>query len=148
MAGDLDIKPWLLNKIVLPQSTDHAGVMWHGSYLLWLEEARINALSDVGLSYKYLSDQGYELPVVDLRIKYIMPFWHGEDVLLKTWISSKKGLRWNCKTKFLKDSGDLGAIANIDLVLVEKKDSGHHLLRKKPSYLSQALFDLQHGPNS
>ena len=35
---------WILTKTVLPQHTDHAGVMWHGSYLNFLEEGRIDAL--------------------------------------------------------------------------------------------------------
>ena len=25
-------RPWRLRKRVLPQHTDHAGVMWHGAY--------------------------------------------------------------------------------------------------------------------
>ena len=33
--------PWVLQRRVLPQHTDHAGVMWHGAYLAWLEEARV-----------------------------------------------------------------------------------------------------------
>ena len=35
----------------MPQHTDHAGVLWHGYYLNWLEEARIDALSKVGIKY-------------------------------------------------------------------------------------------------
>ena len=27
--------PWKLSKLVLPQHTDHAGVMWHGTYVNW-----------------------------------------------------------------------------------------------------------------
>ena len=44
--------------------------MWHGAYLNWLEEARIEALSEVGCSYQELSAEGYELPVVSLSINY------------------------------------------------------------------------------
>ena len=29
---------WVLVRRVLPQHTDHAGVMWHGSYVAWMEE--------------------------------------------------------------------------------------------------------------
>ena len=31
--------PFRLVKRVLPQHTDHGGVMWHGGYVAWLEEA-------------------------------------------------------------------------------------------------------------
>ena len=48
----MNSKPvWKIEKIVLPQHADHAGVMWHGTYFNWLEESRINALLEVGLSY-------------------------------------------------------------------------------------------------
>ena len=48
----MNSKPvWKIEKIVLPQHADHAGVMWHGTYFNWLEESRINALSEVGISY-------------------------------------------------------------------------------------------------
>ena len=33
-------KIWKIEKLVLPQHSDHAGVMWHGTYFDWLEEGR------------------------------------------------------------------------------------------------------------
>ena len=52
----IDLKPtWKINKTVLPQHVDHAGVMWHGTYFNWLEEGRINALSKVGIDYSNLN---------------------------------------------------------------------------------------------
>ena len=46
---------WKINKIVLPQDSDHAGVMWHGTYFNWLEEGRIDALLRVGINYNELT---------------------------------------------------------------------------------------------
>ena len=43
-------KIWEIEKLVLPQHSDHAGVMWHGTYFDWLEEGRINALSKAGIN--------------------------------------------------------------------------------------------------
>ena len=32
----MNLKPvWTIEKIVLPQHVDHAGVMWHGKYFNW-----------------------------------------------------------------------------------------------------------------
>ena len=78
------IKNWELIKTVLPQHTDHAGVMWHGSYLDFLEEGRIDALDKVGISYSELSRKGFEIPVISLQIKYKISFVHGEKILLTT----------------------------------------------------------------
>ena len=67
-------KEWNLTKTVLPQHTDHAGVMWHGSYINFLEEGRIDALNKLGISYSKLSEMGYEIPLISLEIKYKRSF--------------------------------------------------------------------------
>ena len=67
---------WKLTKTVLPQHTDHAGVMWHGTYVDWLEEARIDALYKVGMNYEKISAEGYELPVISLLVNYKIAIKH------------------------------------------------------------------------
>tara|TARA_Y100001968_G_scaffold331956_1_gene388437 strand:+ start:1788 stop:2237 length:450 start_codon:yes stop_codon:yes gene_type:complete len=146
MSGILETNPWLLRKTVLPQNTDHAGVMWHGAYLSWLEEARINALLQVGLSYKQISNEGFEMPVIDLHIKYLSSLFHGDNVLLKSFVSQGKGPRWRWKTTFYRaESEKKVAFSCVDLVLIKKGHSGNVLLRKGPIHISQALFNLQRG---
>ena len=88
---------------MLPQHTDHAGVMWHGSYTAFLEEARINALARVGLSYSEISALGYEMPVVSMRIDYLKPLRHGEKFTLHSWLLARKGIRLPWKINFLKN---------------------------------------------
>ncbi len=114
-------KEWKISKTVLPQHTDHAGVMWHGTYLNFLEEGRIDALNKVGTSYSQLSKNGFEIPVISAQIKYKMSFLHGEKVLLISKFKVEKKIRLNCKTLFLKLNGDIGAEAIIQLVVVRKK---------------------------
>ena len=81
MSSIINKKDWKLSKIVLPQHTDHAGVMWHGSYLNFLEEGRIDALKKVGMSYSSLSQAGFEIPVISVKIRYKISFIHGETIL-------------------------------------------------------------------
>ena len=145
MEENLEVRPWVLEKVGLPQHTDHAGVMWHGSYFEWLEEARISALLKVGLAYSHLSNEGFEMPVVEMSIKYIVPLFHGDLVLLHSWVSRGKGPRWHWKTTFLKSSKRQAAVANVDLVLIHKKKSLDRILRKGPAHISKELFDLQQG---
>ena len=146
MSENLEIKPWLLKKIVMPQNTDHAGVMWHGAYLGWLEEARIDALSSVGLEYSHLSDEGFEMPVVEIKMKYLLPLMHGDQAILKSWVSQGKGPRVHWETKFFKDSRKHLAIAKIDLVLIKKENSVSRVFRKAPLRIQEALNQLQKGP--
>ena len=146
MRDCIDSKAWKLLKRVLPQHTDHAGVMWHGAYLNWLEEARIEALSQVGLTYKDLSAQGFEMPVVSLEINYTRSLFHGELVLLESRSLPRKLARWPRRTKFFRE-GELVAEARVDLVLVEKVAKEHCLIRNVPKHISSPLLKLQLGPD-
>ena len=146
MDDCVSASPWLLKKIVLPQHTDHAGVMWHGAYFEWLEESRIEGLSEVGLSYRDLSAQGFEMPVVSLKINYIKALLHGEEVLLESRSLPRKFARWPWKTQFLSN-GLLVAEADVDLVLVRRVGTEHRLIRNVPNQISNSLLKLQLGPS-
>ena len=137
---------WKLIKTVLPQHTDHAGVMWHGSYLNFLEEGRIDALDKVGLSYSKLSKKGFEIPVVSIQIRYKISFTHGEKVLLMSQFKLKNKIRLTCKTMFLKSNGDIGAEAKIELVVVRKINDSIKLVRELPVQIKNILLMLEEGP--
>ena len=74
---------YTLTKRVLPHHTDYAGVMWHGAYVQWLEEARVEALQAAGLGYAAMTAMG-----VDCQL---CPF---------TWITaSRSGTATKCVLK-------------------------------------------------
>ena len=137
---------WRLVKTVLPQHTDHAGVMWHGSYLDFLEEGRIDALDKVGLSYSNLSKKGFEIPVISIQLRYKISFFHGEKVLLTSQFKLENRIRLTCKTLFLKTNGDIGAEAIIGLVVVRKINDSVKLVREPPVDIKNILLKLEEGP--
>ena len=138
-------KEWKLTKTVLPQHTDHAGVMWHGSYFDFLEEARIYALNKVGIRYSDLSKKGYEIPVISAHIDYKKSFIHGEEVLLLSRFQLVNKIRMNCKTLFLKVNGDIGAEALIGLVFIRKENQSIKLVRELPAEIKEMLLLLEQG---
>ncbi len=135
---------WLLTKETLPQHTDHAGVLWHGYYLNWLEEARLDALSKAGLKYIDLIKDGYEMPVVSIDIKYKSPIYHGEVILIESEFIINKSPRINIKSNFIGSNNTIMTSATIDLVLINKENFS--IVRKKPKYLLEALINLKNGP--
>ena len=137
---------WKLTKTVLPQHTDHASVMWHGSYLNFLEEGRIDALNKVGISYSQLSKKGFEIPVISININYKIPLFHGESFELMSHFKLEKKIRLNCKTLFLKSNGDICAEAIIGLVLARKKNDSLKLVRALPVEIENILLLLEEGP--
>lgn len=50
--------------------TDMMGIVYHGSYVPWLECARIQLLDDLGCPYRELEAMGVRLPVVEIHCRY------------------------------------------------------------------------------
>ena len=55
---------------VFYSDTDSYGVVWHGSYLRWLEMGRVLFCQDENLSLLEMESQDIVLPVVELKINY------------------------------------------------------------------------------
>ena len=135
--------PWRVQKRVLPQHTDHAGVMWHGAYVAWLEEARVEALVAAGLAYADMTALGVEMPAVPLRINYRHALRHGDLVVLESLSDCPVGVRWPWRCQMLL-KGQLMADASVELVMV----SGGRVLRRVPDQLESLMNRLRQGPES
>ena len=135
---------WAIRKETMPQHTDHAGVLWHGYYLNWLEEARIDALSKVGIKYIDLIKDGYEMPVVSIEIKYKSPILHGEEILIESEFVINESPRIKINSNFIGRNNIITTSSSIDLVLINKENFS--IVRKKPKFFLEALNKLKNGP--
>ncbi len=66
--------------------TDRMGYVYYGNYATYFEVARVEALRQLGVSYKSLEDRGILLPVADFSIKYILPAHYDDELIIKTHI--------------------------------------------------------------
>ena len=131
---------WKINKIVLPQHSDHAGVMWHGAYFNLLEESRIHALSEVGIDYLELTQKGFDLPLINISVKYISPLYLGEKITIESMFDIGKSPKIIVSTKFLNKKNDVSTIAEVSLVLINKNN--FTIIRNRPDFLKKAFIDL------
>ena len=137
-------KSWELKKKVLPQHTDHAGVVWHGTYLNWLEESRIDSIGKAGIRYIELLNRGFEMPVYKIEIKYLMPIMIGDEIIVKSSFIINKGPRIKVNSKLTSLSNKIHAEASIDIVLINKET--FKVVRKRPLFLEHYLNNLRKGP--
>ena len=137
----MNSKPlWKIEKIVLPQHVDHAGVMWHGTYFNWLEESRINALLAVGVNYFELTKNGLELPLINTSIRYKSPLFLGEKIIIESEFNIGKSPKINIISKFLNQKNQTLTFAEVNLVLINKLSFS--MIRKRPEFLSKAFIKL------
>lgn len=145
LRNSVTTRPWRIRKRVLPQHTDHAGVVWHGVYVAWLEEARVEALVAAGLSYAAMAELGIEMPVVSLRIDYRRSLRHGDLVDLESVCDDQRGARWPWCSRLLRGK-DLIAEAHVDLVMLAVDGAQRRVMRRPPSSLALVMQRLLAGP--
>ena len=134
---------WEIKKTVLPQHSDHAGVMWHGTYFNWLEEGRVDALSKAGINYCDLTEYGFELPLINASIKYISPLHLGDNITIESLFTIGKSPRIRINSTFINNNKKILTIAEVNLVLVDKKNFS--VIRKRPDFISNAFEKLNNN---
>ena len=73
--------------------TDMMGVVYHGSYLPWLEIGRTHLLKDHGLPYRELETEGFFLPVLEVGVRYLRPAKYDDTIVITTFLREKPTLR-------------------------------------------------------
>lgn len=78
-------------KVFYPD-TDAYGVVWHGSYLRWLEMGRVDWCEMQGYNLIELEAQDIVLPVVNLNVKYKSSAKLNDILIIETWIEKFNSL--------------------------------------------------------
>ena len=124
-----------------PHHTDYSGIVWHGTYVAWLEEARIECLRSIGISYADLVALGCELPVVELSIRYHRSIFMGMEAIVKTRMMAIEGVRINWDYQIQsRDGKDLFLTARVTLVAVDREKG--KIMRQLPPVVKDALAKL------
>ncbi|MDX2243836.1 MAG: thioesterase family protein [Leptolyngbyaceae cyanobacterium bins.302] len=124
-----------------PHYTDYGGIVWHGSYIAWMEEARVECLESIGVSFAELVKLGCDLPVVELAIRYHLPIRMGTKVDVKTRMVDISGVRINWDYQIQSADGqELYATARVTLVAVDSEKG--KIMRQLPSTVKDALLKL------
>ncbi|MEM9447913.1 MAG: thioesterase family protein [Cyanobacteria bacterium P01_E01_bin.6] len=121
-----------------PHHTDYAGVVWHGTYISWLEEARVEGLRSLGIHFEDLVSMGCDLPVVDLSIRYQRPLSLGNQAVVKSRILPIEKIRMTWEQTVYSPDGSIHYItAQVVNVPVDREKG--KVLRKLPPELKHAL---------
>ncbi|HEY9894879.1 MAG TPA: thioesterase family protein, partial [Candidatus Sericytochromatia bacterium] len=124
-----------------PHHTDYAGIVWHGAYLTWMEEARVECLRSIGIEFADLVALGCDLPVVELSIRYHQPVQMGMAAVVRTRMADMEGVRVNWDYQIQSTDGqDLFATARVALVAVDREKG--KIMRQLPPAVKEALVKL------
>ena len=131
--------------IAHPHLTDYSGDLWHGAYIRWLEEARIEAFRQVGLDYATLVNLGCGLPVVDLSVKYVRPIGLGHAAMVSSSLLRHDKIRIVLRQIIYGLNPKQKAVeATVTLVPVSTTEK--RILRHSPPELKAAIARIQGLP--
>lgn len=122
---------------VFYSDTDAYGVVWHGSYLRWLEMGRVGLCEMMGHNLIDLKNQNIVLPVVNLNIKYKMSAKLEDRMIIETEITEFKGFTVTFK-QIIKSKETLKTYIEADVVVVAIDNDGK-LYRKMPEILAKSF---------
>lgn len=122
-----------------PHHTDYAGIVWHGTYVAWMEEARVEYLRSHHVNFADLVAAGVDLPVVDLSLQYRQSLSLGAHALVRIRPEPVKGVRliWHNEIQN-QETGETCVLAKVTLAPVDPQS--RRVLRRWPSEF-QAIMD-------
>lgn len=100
--------------------TDQMGYVYYGNYAQYFEIGRVEAMRMIGLIYKDIENQGYMLPVMNLKIDYKHPAKYDDLLTIRTEIVSLNGVRLLFAYTILKENTIL-CTGETTLVFVNKE---------------------------
>ncbi len=62
------------------QDADPMGIIYHGNYFRYFEEARRLLMDQLGYSYLEMKDSGYMYPIVETKVRYIQPIRFQQEI--------------------------------------------------------------------
>jgi acyl-CoA thioester hydrolase len=112
--------------------TDAMGVVWHGNYLKFFEDARDHFGVEHGIEYLDAFDAGYYTPIVKSEINHKASIYYGQKVSVKAILeqhaSSKVVFRYEV---FNLEIGEVAATGTTTQVFLNREDRLLELIKPK-----------------
>ncbi|MBP8066516.1 MAG: acyl-CoA thioesterase [Flavobacterium sp.] len=119
--------------------TDQMGVVYHGNYAQYFEMGRVEWLRNLGVSYRWMEENGVMLPVVSLSMNYKKPARYDDLLTVRTIFKSQTSVKIEFDYEIVNEKGELLTIGNSVLVFVDMK-TGRPVL--PPEYITEKLSEL------
>jgi acyl-CoA thioester hydrolase len=108
-------------EVVVPfHDVDVAGVVWHGHYMKYLENARWAVMERIGFGLSAMIASGFLWPIIDAHVKYVRAARYGDRLRVQASIVEwESRLAINYLILDCRDDGRVGRAQTVQ-VAVEK----------------------------
>ncbi|SHI48495.1 acyl-CoA thioesterase [Flavobacterium haoranii] len=116
--------------------TDQMGVVYHGNYAQYFEMGRVEWLRNLGVSYKWMEDNGVMLPVVSLSMNYKKSARYDDLLTIRTILKKLSSVKIEFDYEIYNEANELLTTGNSVLVFVDMK-TGRPTMA--PKYVSEKV---------
>jgi acyl-CoA thioester hydrolase len=99
--------------------TDRMGYVYYGNYTHYFEVGRVEALRQLGTSYKEMEDSGLMLPVYTCNLKYLKPAFYDDLLIIKTTITELPRVKIKFDYEIFNEKNELLTTGSTTLVFIE-----------------------------
>ncbi|MEY2985253.1 MAG: hypothetical protein RLZZ568_1870 [Cyanobacteriota bacterium] len=125
-----------------PHHTDYGGIVWHGTYLTWLETARVESLRAIGIDFADLVKLGCDLPVIDLSLRYHRPIRLGQTAIVKVQMQDMEKVRLEFLNEIVcLETRELCLTGKVTLVAIDRAKG--KIMRRLPPAVHERLVKLR-----
>ena len=126
----------IFEQTVYYADTDSYGVVWHGTYLRWMEQARVELCRYLGIDLVSMKENDIVIPVTNINIRYKASAKLDNKVVVETTITKVSPLTVTFN-QIIKDkiSEKIYTVADVEVVAV---NSEGRIYRRMPEFLKNA----------
>lgn len=99
---------------------DRMGFVHHSVYPLYFEEARTEALREMGVVYKDLEDSGVIMPLRNMQFEFKKPARYDELLRVETRIAEMPVVRCPLSYEIFNEQNELLCTGSTELIFVDK----------------------------
>lgn len=116
--------------------TDQMSYVYYGNYAMYFEVGRVEAMRQIGFSYRKMEEDGLIMPVLESHFFYRKPGKYDELLTIRTKIPELPGVKIRFDYEVLNEAGEC-ITEGWTLLAFLKKDS--HLPTRPPKNLIDLL---------
>ncbi len=121
---------------------DLAGVVWHGHYMKYLENARWAVMERIGFDLQAMLDSGYLWPIISSQVKYVRAARYGDRLRVQaSLVEWETRLAINYLILDCRDEGRVGRAQTVQVAV--EKESGVMQFASPPCLVDRVRATLE-----
>ena len=136
------MKPYMLKARYY--ETDQMGIIHHANYIRWMEEARIDMLSQMGYPYRRFEEMGYISPVLHAECEYKKSVKFDDEVKIVVSLQEFGKVKFTLRYDIynMSEDGVLSAVGTTRHCFLNK-DGKPVMMNKEMNKFTDAMLQLQ-----